>query len=188
MCSTNYSLNMAHPAAKWFLGITGILCAAAVITMVGISGVLFQLDSSRISVNLAQSRNSGETITISYAFYKCSFQPGDIQELQLLDTLPEENFRRTNGGDTDRLLVGHFKGEVTGDTMMFIYKNESPVIRIRLPQRTIFLNSDTREETGEWYGLFEGVFENSYQFNQLTCCENSPYVFNLISKNTVLRM
>lgn len=159
MCSTNYSLNMAHPAAKWFLGITGILCAAAVITMVGISGVLFQLDSSRISVNLAQSRNSGETITISYAFYKCSFQPKDIQELQLIQSLPDEKFRRTNGGDTDQLLVGHFKGEFTGDTMMFIYKNESPVIRIRLPQRTIFLNSDTREETGEWYGLFERLCE-----------------------------
>ena len=113
------------------------------------------------SVNLAQSQGGGETITISYAFYKCSFQPEDIQELQLLDTLPEENFRRTNGGDTDRLLVGHFKGEITGDTMMFIYKNESPVIRIRLPQRTIFLNSDTREEIGKWYGLLEGLCENS---------------------------
>lgn len=161
MCSTNYTLNMAHPAAKWFLGITGILCAAAVIAMAGVAGVLFQLDSSRVSVNLAQSQGGGETITISYAFYKCSFQPEDIQELQLLDTLPEENFRRTNGGDTDRLLVGHFKGEITGDTMMFIYKNESPVIRIRLPQRTIFLNSDTREEIGKWYGLLEGLCENS---------------------------
>ena len=69
-------------------------------------------------------------MTVSYSFYDCSFSLDDIQSAELLDELPDDNFSRENGGDTEKLLVGHFKGDKTGDVMMFLYKKETPLIRI----------------------------------------------------------
>ena len=35
--------------------------------------------------------------------------------------------------------------------MMFLYKEETPILEIRLKDMTIFLNSEDEEETEEWY-------------------------------------
>ena len=34
---------------------------------------------------------------------------------------------------------------------MFLYRKETPLIRIDLPGQTVFLNSDVTERTEEWY-------------------------------------
>ncbi len=153
LCSTNYTLNMAHPGAKWFLSITGIFVVAAVAVCVGVAGILHQLDTASVSMAIDQ-----DTVTISYAFYDCSFGAEDILGLRQLDALPDDDFRRTNGGDTDRLLVGFFRNGQDEDVMMFMYKKESPVIEIDLTDQTVFLNSDVEGQTQSWY----------HQLSQLT--------------------
>ena len=146
LCSTNYTLNMAHPGAKWFLSITGIFVVAAVAVCVGVAGILHQLDTSSMSMTINQ-----DTVTISYAFYDCSFRAEDILGLRQIDALPDEDFRRANGGDTDRLLVGYFRDRQNEDVMMFMYKKETPVIEINLQDQTVFLNSDVDGQTQIWY-------------------------------------
>ena len=95
----------------------------------------------------------GNEVTVSYSFYDCSFCLQDIQSVELLDKLPNDDFSRENGGDTEKLLVGYFEGAETGDVMMFLYKKETPLIRIDLPGQTVFLNSDVDGQTEEWYQL-----------------------------------
>ena len=137
---------MAHPGAKWFLSVTGIFVVAAVALCVGVAGILHQLDTSTVSMAIDQ-----DTVTIAYAFYDCSFRAEDIRGLRQIDALPDEDFRRTNGGDTDRLLVGYFRDGQNEDVMMFMYKKESPVIEINLTDQTVFLNSDVDGQTQIWY-------------------------------------
>lgn len=91
---------------------------AAIILCMYLAGILIQLDSASVTVSF--SSEDPHRGIISYAFYDCTFQA--IENLKLIQQLPEEHIRRTNGGDTDRMLVGHFKGDVTGDKIMFIYK------------------------------------------------------------------
>ncbi len=146
MCATNYTMNMAHPAAKWLLGASAILCIAAIALCIGIGVTLFRLDSASVTLTV-----NDDAVTVDYAFYDCSFFADDIRSLKLIDALPDEYFRRTNGGDTDRVLIGHFQGEFSGNTMMFIYKNKTPVIKIQLAQQTVFINSTDSSQTQRWY-------------------------------------
>ena len=50
--------------------------------------------------------------------YKCSINIGDIQEVQLFDEMPKDNFTRTNGGSTDEYDVGNYKGRTYGKCML----------------------------------------------------------------------
>lgn len=35
--------------------------------------------------------------------------------------------------------------------MMFLYKEETPILEIQLKDMTVFLNSENEKETEEWY-------------------------------------
>lgn len=146
MCSTSCSINMAHPAAKWWIGTAVVLCTAAVAGALILSVFLMDLDYSDTELTVR-----GNEVTVSYSFYDCSFSLQDIQSVELLDKLPNDDFSRENGGDTEKLLIGHFEGAETGNVMMFLYKKETPLIRIDLPRQTVFLNSDVEGQTEEWY-------------------------------------
>lgn len=150
MCSTSYAINMAHPAAKWWVGAAAVICAAAVAGILIASVILTGLDFSDTELTVR-----GNDVTVSYSFYSCTFSLEDVQSAELLDELPDDSFARDNGGDTERLLVGHFTGEKTGKTMMFLLKEETPLIRISLPGQTVFLNSDAEGQTEEWYRFLE---------------------------------
>lgn len=78
-------------------------------------------------------------------------QSEQILSVKLLDEMPEDNFYRSNGGDTEKFLIGHFRGKETGKCMMFLYKEETPIIEIQLEDMIVFLNSENKEETEEWY-------------------------------------
>ena len=146
MCSTSYAINMAHPAAKWWIGTAAVFCAAAVAGVLILSVLLMDLDFSSTELAI-----HGKEVTVSYSFYDCTFSLDDIQSAELLNDLPDDNFSRENGGDTENLLIGHFEGDATGKVMMFLYKKETPLIRIDLPEQTVFLNSDIEGQTEEWY-------------------------------------
>lgn len=48
-------------------------------------------------------------------------------------------------------MVGHFKGENSGSCMMFIYKDNPSVLRIKLAYETIYVNSRNPLEVQKWY-------------------------------------
>lgn len=69
----------------------------------------------------------------------------------MIEEMPKDNFYRSNGGDTDKYLIGHFKGKEIGKCMLFLYKEETPILEIQLKNMTVFLNSENEKETEEWY-------------------------------------
>ena len=67
---------------------------------------------------------------------------------------PDDDYIRTNGGSTDKVNIGHFRGKETGKCMMFLYKGYSPILEIRLEDgMTVYINSREEKETEEWYEM-----------------------------------
>ena len=108
--------------------------------------ILGSLDRSSPEMTIKEDQ-----VTISYSFYDCRFSADEIRSVELIPELPEDDFDRENGGDTDTVLVGYFEGDKTGDTMMFLLKEETPLIRIELRDQTVFLNSSSDTQTEQWY-------------------------------------
>ena len=108
--------------------------------------ILGSLDRSSPEMTIKEDQ-----VTISYSFYDCSFSADEVRSVELIPELPEDDFDRENGGDTDTVLVGYFEGDKTGDTMMFLLKEETPLIRIELRDQTVFLNSSSDTQTEKWY-------------------------------------
>ncbi len=148
ICSTNYTLNMSHPAARWWVAAGCGICAAAVGVCLVITVMLGDLAHTSVRMTV-----SGSTVTVEASFYHCTFSAEEIESAELVDDLPDEEFRRTNGASTDQVALGYYEGEETGDAMMFVIRGEKPLLRIDLPGRTIFLNSAEEGQTERWYEM-----------------------------------
>ena len=90
-------------------------------------------------------------VTVRSTEYGITFGREDIREIELLDALPEEEFRRTHGLSDSRQLLGKFKGEESGKAMLYIRRGETPVLKIELPEYTVFINSEESGKVQEWY-------------------------------------
>ena len=86
---------------------------------------------------------TGENVSITSGYTDADFQLRDIEEIHLLDQLPAESFTKTNGSADNRMLLGIFWGSQTGNCRMYVTLRESPVLEIRVPEYTVFLNSPT---------------------------------------------
>ena len=143
MCSTNYSMNMAKTSAKIWTAVIGVIVIGCVIW---VAALLIEFATTEVTVHMENGM-----MDVRAAFYDYQIEREDILSVKLLDEMPEDNFYRNNGGDTEKYLIGHFRGKETGKCMMFLYKEETPILEIRLKDMTIFLNSEDEEETEEWY-------------------------------------
>ena len=65
--------------------------------------------------------------------------------------MPEENFFKTNGGATEDYSIGYFSGNKSGACMLFLYGEETPVLKIVLPEKTIYVNSEEAGVVKQWY-------------------------------------
>lgn len=79
----------------------------------------------------------------------------DIQDVQLLDQMPEVSWKQ-NGIGLPSLAQGHFKVKGYGSSLLFIQKGYSPVLYIELEDDQIFVNSKDRGETLKWYEEIQG--------------------------------
>lgn len=93
----------------------------------------------------------GANVEVTAGMYDISFSRDGILEAELLDSLPEEPLRRTNGAATNDYLLGKFYGNQTGECRLYIYRNVRPILAIRLPEYTVFINSKTPGEVKAWY-------------------------------------
>lgn len=143
MCSTNYSMNMAKPAAK----ITTMLGAVfTVIVIVATMAILICFDNANITFQMHQNQ-----VKIDAAIYHTQFERNEIKSVTILKQMPEDDFARTNGGDTDKYLIGHFTGKRTGKCMMYLYRGYYPILKIKLTDKTIYINSKINTDVKEWY-------------------------------------
>lgn len=148
LSSTNFTFNMARPAAKV---ICVILTAVVAATLIGTLAILFAFQNAR-----TQFLAEGDSYSFSSVWYHSEFQSSDIEEIRLIDQLPEESFTKVNGGAADEYCIGHFRGQESGKCMMYLKNDAAPVLEIRLKDEVIFANSTDPCETQEWYETITG--------------------------------
>ena len=118
MQSGNYSFNYATAGAKIWTGIITFVVAGTIVFTVAA-----MLPLIHVKVDFIMENNR---LTVEGGGYKITFDKESIQRAELLDTMPRDNFTKTNGGATETYAVGHFKGNTYGKCMLFIYKGNAP--------------------------------------------------------------
>lgn len=153
-CSWNYTTNMAKPAGK--------ICTALVILIVAVGMawlyvVLWKIDFVPIELNMSGTQVE---ITSGYSDYDIAY--GDITGVELLDRLPDDDYRRINGGEDQYKMMGRFKGENTGRCRIYLYVGYTPVLEIMTVDGPVYVNSKDGTETEEWMReISVKLFKNS---------------------------
>lgn len=147
VCPYNYTTNMARPAAKVFLVLTVVF---AVGLFIFVAAMLAKFELTPIHVMVTRERvevTSGYTdVTLSY---------DEIQDIDLLDRLPDEEYKKINGGDSDKMLVGKFRGEESGNCRLYLYTGCEPILKISTADGPVYVNSRNDREAAKWYRQIE---------------------------------
>ena len=114
-----------------------------------IIGVSFMLIRSELTSPVLTVTNE-HRIQIDYPMYSFGFKSADIQQLDLVDTVPSGV--KTNGEATETHARGHFRLKEVGNARLYIFKNNPPYIRIKLDTVYIFYNEKDPTRTKQ---LFE---------------------------------
>lgn len=143
LCSTNFSLNMAKTSAKV---LTGILVTGTVLLLIWICALFVKMDFTSIDMRVKQKQ-----VTITAGAYDYSFSPEEIQEIKVVNQLPKDNLRRVNGAATDDKLLGKFREDTAGELKLYINRGYTPILKIVLPELTIYINSKEPGDVETWY-------------------------------------
>ncbi|MDO4307056.1 MAG: hypothetical protein Q4C77_09480 [Eubacteriales bacterium] len=150
LCGMNFSFNMAHPASWVIYGATVVLLAG---TLLWLGIVLVSFHNAEVVFSL-----EGTEAQFEAAGYQCSFALEDVEQAELIEQLPEEKFAKINGGATEDYDIGHFRGSKSGKCMMFLRTGYTPILKITLPDKVVFVNSEKDGEVESWY---EAIRENA---------------------------
>ena len=141
--SIQFSLNFGRPGAKTFIG---IIIASVLLLLLWSIGSFLKLSHAEITFDA-----DSPSFRFEAARYDCSFDRDEIQSVTLTDTLPEDDFVRTNGASTRKVNLGYYRGEKTGKCMMFRYNDSTPILKIRLDDLTVYVSSEDPDLTLDWY-------------------------------------
>ena len=121
-CSWNYTTNMARPAGKIFMFLALLFVAAC---LVWGCVQIWKIDFVPIELNI-----SGKQVVITSGYSDYGIACDDITGVELLDSLPDDDYRKINGGEDQHKMLGRFKGEDTGKCRMYLYTGYTPVLEI----------------------------------------------------------
>ena len=141
-CSWNYTTNMAKPAGK--------ICMFLAIVLVAVCLVwgcveMWKIDFVPIELNI-----SGTQVLITSGYSDYGIACADITGMELLDGLPDDDYRKINGGEDQHKMLGRFKGENTGKCRMYLYVGYTPVLEIMTGDGPVYVNSKDPQETEKW--------------------------------------
>lgn len=142
-CSWNYTVNLARPAGKAWMA-AGI--AVTAVCLIWLCVEMVKLDFVPIQMEVQED---GLSITSGYTDLSLSY--GEILGVRLIDELPEDEYRRTNGVSDSRQNIGRFKGKETGKCRMFLYTGYEPILVIDTEDGPVYINSETDGEAEKWY-------------------------------------
>ena len=94
---------------------------------------------------------NGNQVEILAGSYEYTFSMKEIEDIEVVKALPDEKLNRINGTDTSEYLLGKFRGMQAGNLRLYIYRGYSPILKIVLPEFTIYINSKEPGEVTEWY-------------------------------------
>lgn len=145
MSTANYTFNMGNPIAKV---LNAGLIALLLVVLLGTGVFMISLSGSHTEFSI-----NGTAVKIKASMYKCEFDVSEIESVELLTEMPKENFFRTNGAATDHYSIGYFSGNKSGACMLFLYEGQKPILKITLPEKTVFANSETSGEVEQWFEI-----------------------------------
>ena len=134
---------MARPLNRVIIVVLGLIL---VLVPIGIGVLLFQVDHAPVSFQV-----EGQEVRITSLWYEYKFSRDQMKEAELIYEMPDDSFRRTDGVSTPKRDLGHYRGEKTGDCMMFLYDGYKPILYIGVGEMRIFVNSQEAEEVTSWY-------------------------------------
>ncbi|PKN84325.1 MAG: hypothetical protein CVU46_14535 [Chloroflexi bacterium HGW-Chloroflexi-8] len=123
------------------------------LALFGFVGSKLFKEAQPILTNLEQ-----DALTIAGS-YGQSVLFADIQEIQLVETLPEIQ-RRTNGSATGYVLRGHFLMSDVGPVMLYLDREKPPFIYLETLDQKIYLNSATSDLTRELFETLQVKLQN----------------------------
>ena len=141
-CTWNYTTNMARPAGKIFMFLALLFVAAC---LVWGCVLIWKIDFVPIGLNI-----SGTQVVITSGYSDYGIACDDITGVELLDSLPDDDYRKINGGEDQHKMMGRFKGENTGKCRMYLYTGYTPVLEIMTGDGPVYVNSKDPQETEEW--------------------------------------
>ena len=141
--SMNYTVNLGRTAGKV---ITGITYGLLIVMMAGFCLWLLKIDFTPVRMQVTDT-----TVTVTSGYSNISFDRDEIEDLQLLDALPADNFYKVNGSADSKQYMGKFKGKETGKCQMYVTLDVTPILEIKTPEYTIFINSREGGMAESWY-------------------------------------
>ena len=141
-CTWNYTTNMARPAGKIFMFLALLFVAGCLIWG---CVQIWKIDFVPIELNI-----SGKQVVITSGYSDYGIACDDITGVELLDSLPDDDYRKINGGEDQHKMLGRFKGENTGKCRMYLYTGYTPVLEIMTGDGPVYVNSKDPQETEEW--------------------------------------
>ena len=141
-CSWNYTTNMARPAGKIFMFLALLFVAGC---LVWGCIQIWKIDFVPIELNI-----SGTQVVITSGYSDYGIACADITGVELLDGLPDDDYRKINGGEDQHKMLGRFKGENTGKCRMYLYTGYMPVLEIMTGDGPVYVNSKEPQETEKW--------------------------------------
>ena len=142
-CTTNFTTNMGRPAGKILTVSMFVVVAGLLIWM---CGLFIRMDFVPVQMSI-----DGTQVSITSGYTDTSFSTDEIRDLQLLDSLPDDSFVRSNGSADGHQLLGVFRGKKTGPCRMYVQLDKSPVLSIQTDQYTVFITAETGAQTENWY-------------------------------------
>ena len=143
VCPWNYTTNMAKPVGKLCLS-GGIIVTVACLSVAVVLLMKFELTPVEMTVG-----QEGVEITSGYSDMEIRYD--EIRGIEMLPGLPEDDYRKVNGGDTADMLVGTFKGKESGKCWMYLYTEHSPILEISTDEGPVYVNSSQTGMTEAWY-------------------------------------
>lgn len=144
------TVNTATPVGK------AIIWGTAGITAAVIGGAIFMLLRSELT-SPELTITPDHRVEIDYPMYSFDFGIGEIEELVLVDQVPSG--MKTNGEATGQNARGHFRLKELGKSRLYIFKNNPPYIRIKLPKVYVFYNDKDPNETKLLYDRLQSEWE-----------------------------
>ena len=142
-CSFNYTTNMAHPAGKISL-VAGVVIT--VVCLVWGCITMIRIDFTPMAVVVGSDKIE---ITSGYSDMEIDFD--EIQNIELLSTLPDDEYKRVNGSADSQKKIGKFRGKKTGKCRLYIYVGSAPVLQIKTSDEIVFINSEEKNTAEKWY-------------------------------------
>ncbi len=154
VCSWNYTTNMARPAGKICMA-AGLIVTA--VCLVAMCVIMVYIEFTPLQVELG-----GECIRITSGYYDTELDYDEITEVNLLDALPEDEYRKVSGFSDDRQMVGKFRGKETGSCIMILWRDCTPVLEIRTEDGPVYMNSTEDGQTEQWMEEISIRLEGKY--------------------------